>query len=1577
MTTLAISGETRDRVVLRQVDLTMTYPWSWHWLEGELEAVRRARLPHIVPTQIAHKGHGHVDLIRPFIAGLDIREWFAQEARRPIDLQLQLMCNLFFALARLHRMGIAHGGVKPSNIMLAATNDDLVLLDASVTRTQLAPVTAPVDGAESRYLLPESPGLAHPTAGFSADVFAAGWVFLEAIAEGNRTASALRRANPFSGTDTELSQLIDIVGLPLPLRPIFLKLLSARAMIRYESADEVLAALEAVLATGGGQTSPASAATPHRHDESPAYVEPPLVGRRDELAVLAGCADGASRSSGAVMCLSGESGVGKSRLLDAVARHASAAGVTVLRAGAFDHAAARPFGVFAGPLRDAVAYLVAHQSEADRVRAAMGELLQAALEQIPELAGALGDPPVTRDSGGGFGEHAMAVAPAVVARLLCSVFTELRPGLIVVDDCQWADDLSWQALAKLASAISQPGTGCHANVSFICSCRPEAVAQVVAWKIAGIRFLDLQPLSVDDTEELIRSTDDRIPEPVISYVTKLSNGNPLETLLVVRALMDSPALTLESDRWVIDENLITSYPLHGQSQDSVATGRDTARMDALISSRLSLLSPDTQLAMRQSAVLGRRFSSHLLSAALQMDPADIDDLLREATQRGIVRGASGGDSVEFEFTHDRLRDAVLKTLTSDARRGLHLRAAEALEGGPATRADYDIAYHFHRAGCASSAVPYALRAGEAGLRRNALDVAEANFKIADAGLAVSETVDDISLFRVHEGLGTVHMLLGIYDLADKELARAYELTSAGPGLDSSRVASLLGELAFKTGRFDDAAEWMRQSMRDIGLRLPRRPLGAAAFALGETGLLVLGWLARLFRPSRTGTERDRQAARIHNRLVYEWWFVRSPIWLVLAILRGVRFANASGSTRERAQAYSTAAVISGVAPVLAPLALRLADRSLRLRQSAGEGWGVAQSHHFRGFVLLAANRYDEAISAFDTAIAAFDTVGDRWEQVAAMWQKALCLARQGKLHDAGVIARDTYWEGKRRGDRIGAGTALAIWVHCLPGDVSTETLSRELRQTSSGDRHTAAMLQWARAWRLFHAEQTVQALDAFRQADELMRRSGIRNHFLAPILTSHLQILRLSSVAEPAWTSRRRLRGKAAHRLLIRGRLYAIVFCGERPAILREWAVMSFGRGHNWRGRVILSAASRSALRYSARGELAACALVATLAGLKSRVDTRPPVIELCLQLGIRVDRGIVESTRARDASTGGASTRHQALLDAVSTIVASEDVDDVLDKLRDATFATTSARRVEIFRTVPAGFESILAAEPAPGVLPTNSASAAEAREMKLTERITKPIVEDGAEQTSVVAAFPLGEGEYHGLTMEVLAALAAAVIEREALRRESMERIVAVQEAERGRIARDLHDEFGHIFAAVMDGLSTLQVCGDVTAAREIAGEVRETVRHGIQVARTVAWSLRPSGLDDLGLFGCVEQYVDDCRQMYPIRIELTATGQSGSVAPAVTTSVFRIVQEALTNIGRHSHASEASVMIVSSADTLRAVVEDNGTGFDVDLVGQSRSLGLIGMRERARLAGGRLCVESQPGQGTTIMVEVPIRR
>lgn len=1563
-TTLAESADSHERVVVRRVELSRTWPWSRRWLEGEVEAIRRARLPHIVPTTIARRGQDYIDLVRPFVAGLSIREWFAQQPHPCNEDQVRAMCTLFYALASLHRLGIAHGGVTPTNIVFAESGE-LVLLDAGVTRAQLA---APSDR-------PSSPGVSGPAAedpaGVRADLFAAGQVLLESTACLSHTAGALRRVRSIGKDPGEPSQMLDLVELPTRLRQVFAKLLDPVPAMRYQSAEEVLGELEALLATGADDgLTVGPRAAPVR---SMAVDEPPLVGREAELSVLVTCADRAGDGSGSVVCLSGPSGRGKSRLLDAVAEHAAERGTTVMRAGAFDQAPARPLGPFGGLFRDVVVHLNAHPSAAARVREGMGDLLPLVADQIPELAAAFADRRASRESDSPLADEPAPVGPAAIARLLLDVFTPEHPGLIVLDDCQWADDLTWRVLAKLAEFITAGADDGAASISLVFSCRAEAVQRVREWGVPDMEYVSLPPLSDADIERLIRSIYASVPDGVIPYVTQVSQGNPLEALLVCQGLVDSSVLGPTPDDWSAEGHAAAPSVLLSGLPRAPLSNPDSGGPDIFVSTRLSRLSTDAEQALHQAAVLGRRFSSQLLTRALSMAVLEVERCLDEVIRRGIVRRVAGGNRYEFEFAHDRLRDAVLHALTDEHRQALHLRAATALQDSMTARPDYDIAYHYARAGHPVAAVPFALRAGEAGLRRHALDVAESNLAIAEAGLAsggAGHADQDEARFRVYEGLGTVYMLRGNYDLAAKELVRAHELTGARTVADSVRVATLLGELAFKTGRFDVAAQWMQSSLDDLALPVPDNAWRAGVLALREATLLALGWsfgplrAGRLFRV-RGDIERLRLAARIHNRLVYEWWFIRSPIWVVWAILRGARFAKAAGSTRERTQALSTAAVIAGTAPILAPIALRLANRSLRLRERAGESWGIAQSHHFRGFVLYAANRYYEAIEAFDTAITALDIVGDRWEQVAAMWQKALCLGRLGRLHEAGTLARDTYLEAKRRGDRIGAGTALAIWVRYLPGDVGVETLMREIGETDPGDRHTLALLQAARARRLFHAEQYAHAMDAARQADELLIAPGIRNHFLAPILTSHLQILRLSLPAGSQWWTReRRLQAKVCDQILRRARRSALVFSGERPAVWREWAMTAFAAGHRRSGELILRAAARSARRTSARGELAACAFVAAVAGVTVRRGALAGVswTQSCHDLGIRVDRGIVEAALSHDSTVGRSSIRHQALLDAVSSLVASDEVDEVLDTLRDAVFATTTARQVVITRN---------AAE----AEPEKPRATAETAEMRVTERIVMPVLDDGDTAISVVAAFPLGEGEQHAPTLEVLAAVASGVIEREVLRHESMERIVAVQEAERGRIARDLHDEFSHLFAGAIGGLSTLQDSVD-PAVRQTATEVREIVRQGIVVARSVAWSLRPSGLDDFGLVGCIEQYVEDFCGTFPIRVELTTTGQAPSLSPASATAVFRIVQEALTNVARHSGASEASVTLVCSQNSVRAVVEDNGSGFDVVPAGRLKSLGLIGARERAKLAGGRLSIESSSGHGTTILVEVPVR-
>ncbi len=1498
-----------EPVVVRRLDLSVSRPWSWDWLAQALGAAATTGSPHLVVSRVAARTPEAAVLVRPWFAGEDIGTWAAARPSRERAELSRVMREVFGGLAALHRLGLVHGGLKPANVWMAAGSDQVLLLDALVSRTQLG---QPLARTDSRYLAPEQAGLVHRTVGFAADLYAAGWVVVEAIAHRNGTAAHLPADLAAGcGPTARILQMLQAVGTPRPLTPVFLKLLAPLPEDRYSRAEDVLAALELhdtgeLDPPGDGEASAQPVAGADRVD-----FEPELVGRQAELETLLAHSRDAVAGNGAVLCLTGQPGMGKSRLLDTVADAAGGAGLTVLRGSAFDQTARRPLGLF---------------------RAALDELTGS---PDPDAANNVSGPGAVPGS-----------TIAALARLFELAATPEHPVLLIVDDCQWADDLSWQLLARIAAVVSErPG-----HLGLVCSLRPEALARAEAWELPELRTVRLSPLGVEESRALIGAVAGPVPDELVAYIVSHSFGNPLYMLSTLRALIDSsvlrPAGQLTGEQWTVDTERMRGLP---PVADQPA--------DAFVTARIAQLQPRTRNAVAQGAVLGRQFSSAMLGAALQ---SETGDAVHEAIARGILRALppDTGTAVDLEFTHDRLREAALASVSEDERRELHQRAAHVFGG-----ADYEVAYHLHQSGEVAAALPPALRAAEAALRQHALDVAETNLQIAAAGM-----LTDQDRFRVHEGLGTVHMLQGQYDLAAEQLEAAYRTApSLGP-LETARVATLLGELGFKSGRIADAEVWTGHALTALRLRQPRSAPTAGLLCVFE--LLRLGvslTVGQLGRRRRRAPSDDRTAlaAQLHNRLVYQWWFSRAPVWSVWGCLRALRFSHASGVVRERSHALSVSAVVSAsLAPPLCRFSLRLAARSLRLREAAHDEWGVAQSLHFRGFVLHAGRRYEEAIEVFDTAIAAFDVLGDRWEQIAARWQQALCLYRLGRLHEAGALARETFWEAKRIGDRIGAGTALAIWVRCLPADVSSETVRRELELMESVDLHTRTLMQLAGGWKSLHLGDLDAAALVFRETDRQRRRHGIRNHFVAPIPTSHLHALRLTCDARSTWSGREHRRGvRAVRRQVRRSLLTAVVFGSERPAVLREWAIVSFTAGRMRRGRWQLRAALRSARRSDAEGELAACCHVAEVAlgaaaATWAPLQGLPPSAQVCRRLRLRVDRGLVEALSQPVIPTVAESSRHAAVLHAARRIVTSEDVGQILSEVRDATAAITTAADVRIG---PAG-ESV-------------STSIG-------TETVVSPITVTGSTPLEVVADYPFGEAAKHEQTVEVLATLAGAALERLALRRESTERIVEVQEAERGRIARDLHDELGQLFTGIIEGAGALgRAHPDLTvkALQRQVEALRELAREGIRTTRTMAWSLRPEGLEDLGIVGCVEQLVEDCTRMFGIRIDLSTRGFTDALEKplpdAVQTAVFRIAQEALTNVGRHSGAAEASVLLVASDDRLRAVVEDTGVGFDPPADGDRRSLGMSGMHERARLVGGRVTIESEPGTGTTVMVEVPV--
>ena len=207
----------------------------------------------------------------------------------------------------------------------------------------------------------------------------------------------------------------------------------------------------------------------------------------------------------------------------------------------------------------------------------------------------------------------------------------------------------------------------------------------------------------------------------------------------------------------------------------------------------------------------------------------------------------------------------------------------------------------------------------------------------------------------------------------------------------------------------------------------------------------------------------------------------------------------------------------------------------------------------------------------------------------------------------------------------------------------------------------------------------------------------------------------------------------------------------------------------------------------------------------------------------------------------------------------------------------------------------------------------------------------------------------------------------------RDALKRVVAIQELERRRLARELHDETGQALTSILLGLRTVEEAHGEEGLRAAVAEVRELVRSTLQDVRQLAVELRPTALDDFGLVPALERLTEAFGEQTGMAVAFEST-LGDRLAPEIETALYRIVQEALTNVVKHARARSVSIVLGEKADAATLVVEDDGGGFDPARP-RDGGLGLLGMRERMELVGGRLTVESRPGAGTTLVAEVPI--
>lgn len=238
---------------------------------------------------------------------------------------------------------------------------------------------------------------------------------------------------------------------------------------------------------------------------------------------------------------------------------------------------------------------------------------------------------------------------------------------------------------------------------------------------------------------------------------------------------------------------------------------------------------------------------------------------------------------------------------------------------------------------------------------------------------------------------------------------------------------------------------------------------------------------------------------------------------------------------------------------------------------------------------------------------------------------------------------------------------------------------------------------------------------------------------------------------------------------------------------------------------------------------------------------------------------------------------------------------------------------------------------------------------------------------------------------TEQKIAALQAEQLkesqQRETMRGELFRRVVAAQESERQRIARDLHDETGQALTAIGMGLRGLEsrLTRSPKRAADTLHELQTLTADSLKELQRLIADLRPSHLDDLGLSAALRWYAGKVEERYPLKVKVDISGYEQPLEDATRIATFRIIQEALNNIIKHADAKNVTIGMNFEERGLRVGIGDDGRGFDLDHVRKLQSssrppLGLAGMQERAALLGGTTSIQSRPGQGTMIEAFIP---
>ncbi|MGH2348953.1 MAG: protein kinase domain-containing protein [bacterium] len=818
-------GEGGMGVVYRAYDTVLNRPVAIKMLSPHLlgdEGVKRLLREAQAAAQLTHPNivsvHDVIDagdtrlIVMEYIDGRPLAELTPLDVPRAIDLISQVCGALQYAHAR----GIVHRDIKPENIVVTA-GGTAKLMDFGLARsegrsrmTQSGLIVGTV-----AYMAPEQ--VLGGTVDARTDLYSLGCVLYE----------ALTGRKPFGGEDpfTVLSQQVNVTPvaprwhndtIPPTLDAVVMRLLAKNPAERYPSAAAVIEALDLAASAAAGDvpevgTAPAGTAT--RTTLLEHIVRGKLVGRSAELAELREHLDRMLSGEGRLVLVSGEPGIGKTRLAEELAVYAHLRGARVLRGHCYEQDVGVPYLPFVESLRQLL------QQAGDSLQQ-LGDRAADLARLLPEAARAKIDGPTLTP------EDERVRAFEAAAQWV-SLASHGRPLVFLLDDLHWADRASLRLLHHLARSTRADRVliaGTYREMELDTE-HPlnDAISQMNRERL--FYRLPLRRLAEEDTRALLSGLFDvETSQELAGAVHRETEGNPFFIEEVVKALVEEGKIYREAGRWQRLEIDQLEIP---QS------------VKAAIGRRVQKASESTRRALTIAAVMGREFDPEVIVQIAGLGEDAVLDSLDEATRLQLVREVKVGREAGYTFEHALIRQTLYDSLNTRRRTRLHQQVGEALETLYRARIDdhlEELAYHFGETGTAAAekGIQYNLQAARKAAGLYALE--EAERRIAVAQELADAMGDDRLRAAVHQASGDLYLTFEERNRASDAYEQAVRLLPAADAEPSEDTLALYLSFAEASASFfgadyvPHAADYARKAVEALRDR-PDQPSKARALSL--------------------------------------------------------------------------------------------------------------------------------------------------------------------------------------------------------------------------------------------------------------------------------------------------------------------------------------------------------------------------------------------------------------------------------------------------------------------------------------------------------------------------------------------------------------------------------------------------------------------------------------------------------------------------------------------------------------------------------------------------------------------------